>query len=831
MNRRIYLNDDWSFTEEFAEDFLKEDYEENLTDKNHILTNVRLPHTCKETPFHYFDESVYQMICGYRKKLFAPNDWLGKLVFMTFEGVAHSCEVFCNGNQVGEHHCGYTAFTVELSSFLNYGEENSIVVKVDSRENQNIPPFGFVIDYMTYGGIYRDVYLEVKQPIHIEDVFVHTSHDFEKGKAELTVETSLVMPKKARTEENLRLRYSLRKKVSEYQHTKEKGSQSIDAIEKPMIWQEVVSSSEQVTLLPSKYIVENPSLWDVDSPILYELKTELISDETIIDESITTFGFREAVFQSDGFYLNGKKLKIRGLNRHQSYPYVGYAMPESMQKLDADILKYELGVNAVRTSHYPQSHYFLDRCDEIGLLVFTEIPGWQHIGDEAWKEQAIRNVEDMVKQYRNHTSIILWGVRINESKDDDDFYRRTNEAAHRLDPYRQTGGVRAIKKSNLLEDVYTYNDFVHDGTTKGCEPKKKVTSDNSKPYLVSEFNGHMFPTKSFDKEEQRSEHAIRHANVLDAVMGEEDIAGCFGWCMFDYNTHKDFGSGDRICYHGVMDMFRNPKLAANVYACEQDKKPVLEISSSMDIGEHPGCNRGTIWIFTNVDSVRMYKNDRFIKEHSTKDSPYRHLKHGPIVIDDFIGDALEKKERFKPKHAKELSAAMNLVARGSLSHIPKKIIPTALKLVLLYHMNYAEVSELYTRYIGDWGGTSTSYRFEAIKDGKIVKTLVKEPTTKVHLEANADHTELYEKHSYDTALIRILAKDEHDNILSFYQEPVQLSVEGDIELVGPSVISLYGGMGGTYIRSKGVSGKGILSISACGIESKKIRFTVAGDNL
>ena len=369
MKRRIYLNDDWSFTETFTEDFLKEDYEENLKDKNHILTSVRLPHTCKETPFHYFDESVYQMECGYRRKLFAPNEWLGKQVFMTFEGVAHSCEVFCNGNQVGEHHCGYTAFTVELSSFLNYGEENWIVVKVDSRENQNIPPFGFVIDYMTYGGIYRDVYLEVKQPTHIEDVFVHTSHDFEKETAELTVETSIKLPEDASTKEKLRLRYSLRKKDCGYQNTEVRGSQSMDAIMEPMIWQEEVSSSGKVTLHKSTYTVENPSLWDIDSPSLYELKTELISDETIMDENITTFGFREAVFKTDGFYLNGRKLKIRGLNRHQSYPYVGYAMPESMQKLDADLLKYELGVNAVRTSHYPQSHYFLDRCDEIGLLI------------------------------------------------------------------------------------------------------------------------------------------------------------------------------------------------------------------------------------------------------------------------------------------------------------------------------------------------------------------------------------------------------------------------------------------------------------------------------
>lgn len=126
---------------------------------------------------------------------------------------------------------------------------------------------------------------------------------------------------------------------------------------------------------------------------------------------------------------------------------MGYAMPASIQRMDAEVLKKELGLNAVRTSHYPQSQEFINRCDELGLMVFTEIPGWQHIGDEAWKAQAVENVKDMVIQYRNHPSIILWGVRINESQDDDEFYRRTNAIAHKLDDTRQTGGVRAHKRA------------------------------------------------------------------------------------------------------------------------------------------------------------------------------------------------------------------------------------------------------------------------------------------------------------------------------------------------------------------------------------------------
>jgi beta-galactosidase len=173
---------------------------------------------------------------------------------------------------------------------------------------------------------------------------------------------------------------------------------------------------------------------------------------------------------------------------------MGYAAPESLQREDARILKEELGCVIVRTSHYPQSQYFVDECDRLGLLVFTEIPGWQHIGDEAWKDQAVENVREMVTQYRNHPSIILWGVRINESLVDDAFYLRTNALAHELDPSRATGGVRYLEKSSFLEDVYTFNDFSHKGDNPGVRPKKNVTPDMSKALLITEHNGHMFPT-------------------------------------------------------------------------------------------------------------------------------------------------------------------------------------------------------------------------------------------------------------------------------------------------------------------------------------------------
>ena len=788
--KRVYINNKWRFWQEGQES---------------TATEVRLPHISKELPFHYFHEKEYQMVCFYERKISIPAEWKDKRLFITIEGAAHSAELFLNGTKLSEHHCGYTSFKTELSTNVLYGQENTITIKVDSREQQNIPPFGYVIDYMTFGGLYREVYLEVKEKAYIEDVFVRTDIDSQKIKYRIRVSG------KQEINDRLYLRTTL--------------------IKNNQITDLGVEELKESEVELSRYI-ENFMLWELDDPQLYKLKVELtnndnVLDKNVLDEYVVRFGFRKACFEKDGFYLNNKKVKIRGLNRHQSYPYVGYAMPESMQKKDADILKYELGCNAVRTSHYPQSHYFVDRCDELGLLVFMEIPGWQYIGDEEWKKQAVENVKDMILQYRNHTSIILWGVRINESPDDDEFYTRTNAVAHELDDYRQTGGVRCHKKSSLLEDVYTYNDFVHDGKSPGCEPKRKVTSDFNKPYLISEYNGHMYPTKAFDCEEHRVDHALRHANVLDAVNSEEDIAGSFGWCMFDYNTHKDFGSGDRICYHGVMDMFRNKKLAALIYACQQEEETILELSSSMDIGEHPGCNRGYTYIFSNADSVRMYKNGNFIKEYTAADSPYKNLKHGPMLIDDYIGNQIIESGDFTNRQARILTYALNYTATHGYGKYPLKVLWIAIQCFTIYRMKPSELIGLFNKYIGNWGGTSTEYKFEAIRNGKVVKTIVKEPMQSMHLETNVSHTKLCERSSYDVSEIRIKIVDDNNNQMYFYNDPVSVKVEGPVELIGPKILPVRGGMSGVYIKTIGKEGKACVTLGNTQVGYTSVEYNVS----
>ncbi|MDE6725048.1 MAG: glycoside hydrolase family 2 protein, partial [Ruminiclostridium sp.] len=639
------INDGWEFTSEWSEDFSK---------GQGTAQAVRLPHTCKELPLHCIDPKDYQMLCGYRKSLNIPENLKDKRLFFQLDGAAHIATVYVNGTEAAVHRCGYTAFRVELTELVNYGQSNLLAVKLDTSENPTIPPFGFVVDYLTYGGLYREAWLDVREKSLITDIFVTTP----------TLTTAEVKISSENAPNNSKYEIEILNSDGE------------------KVWN---GNTEHISLPDAKP-------WDTDNPNLYKCVVRLLTSEgQELDKQETTFAFRIAEFKSNGFYLNGKKTFLRGLNRHQSYPYIGYAAPESLQREDARILKYELGCNAARTSHYPQSHYFLDECDRLGLLVFTELPGWQHIGDEKWKEQACENLREMILQYRNHPSIVLWGVRINESQDDDEFYTRTNAIAHELDPSRQTSGVRYLEKSHLLEDVYAFNDFSHDGIAPGVKPKKAVTPDMGKALLVSECNGHMYPTKPFDTWEKRQEHALRHIRVQNGALKEH--TGCFGWCMFDYPTHKDFGSGDRICYHGVMDAFRNPKLAAAAYSSQGDTSPVLEVGSSMDIGDYPGGRLGEVYVFSNADEVALYKNDVFVtKMHRSKWSA---LPHPPFAADDTIGELLETQEGFSPSKAKILRECLIAAGKYGLAGLPLSYKLKMLWCMARYGLKFQDGVDLY----------------------------------------------------------------------------------------------------------------------------------------
>ncbi len=767
----------WEFVENWSEDFGQ---------GRGDATPVRLPHTVKEIPLHYADHNSYQMLCGYRRKLPIPAEYAGKRLFLQFDGAAHIATVYVNGVEACHHRTGYTAFRCEITDLVTPGEDALITVKLDTTENPQIPPFGFVIDYLTYGGLYREVWLDVREQSFIEDIYVTT----QGREAEVTVTTN----------GSDLCRLSITELDGRNLLTKE-------------------------TTSPARLYLPDAKLWSCDDPHRYILKCELLDGYgKAVDTQEVKFGFRDIAFKEDGFYLNGQKTFLRGLNRHQCYPYIGYAAPESLQREDARILKEELGCVAVRTSHYPQSQYFIDECDKLGLLVFTEIPGWQHLGDEAWKAQACENVKEMVLQYRNHPSIILWGVRINESQDCDDLYRRTNAIAHELDPSRPTSGVRYLEKSHFLEDVYAFNDFSHTGNNGGVRPKKKVAPTARSAIIISEHNGHMFPTKSFDPWSKRQDHALRHARVLNDAMADGNHAGCFGWCMFDYPTHKDFGSGDRVCHHGVMDAFRNPKLAAAVYASQQEETPVLVVGSPMDIGDYPGGQIGDVYAFTNAAEVTLYKNGNFVAKLCYDN--WQGLWRSPLRAEDTVGCLLETQEGFDKKKADLLRKCLVAIGKKGLAGLSPADYLRMAYAMIRYKLTYSDAFALYGKYIGNWGGEATVWRFDAINDFEVVASVTCCPSGKLHLEVTPSVTTLEEKQSFDMAAVRIRVLDEFGNIAPYAQLPVKLTIEGAAELVGPDVVTAEGGMTGTYIRTIGQSGTAKLTISTAQTEAVTVEFFI-----
>ncbi|NMA83392.1 MAG: glycoside hydrolase family 2 protein [Epulopiscium sp.] len=756
------MNNEWFYAPQFSEEYINQD----RVDLN-IFQPIRLPHTNIELPYNYFHDEDFQFISCYKRELEIPKEYEGKRIYLDFEGVMTYAKVYLNGQFVGEHKGGYTPFSIDLTEKAMYGQKNIITVIVDSTERPDIPPFGGFIDYLTFGGIYREVSLRVVEQVFIHDVFIKT-YDVLSNKKR--IEIDLMLTKNGHQEEPLIATCTLKQ-----------GDEVIQEVSKTI-------ENNQVTI--SMTDLENIALWDIKNPCLYHMEVQLASQDQEIDRVVERFGFREAIFKADGFYLNGENIKLIGLNRHQAYPYVGYAMPKRAQQKDADILKNELGLNIVRTSHYPQSKHFLERCDEIGLLVFEEIPGWQHIGGKEWQDQAVKDVEKMIIRDRNHPSIIIWGVRINESGDHHELYTRTNELARKLDPTRQTGGVRYFEKSEFLEDVYTMNDFIHDGGLRkelarktknfstydatedtqddmiALRDQKQVTGlDYAVPYMVTEYNGHMYPTKKFDQEERVMEHVLRHVRVQDASFADDEISGAIGWCAFDYNTHADFGSGDKICYHGVMDMYRLPKFASYVYRSQKDptEEIVLEPVTYWSRGDRSMGGVVPLVILTNCDYIEFYYGGASKGKYYPDKESFTGLPHPPVIID-------------------ELS--------------------------------------------GHWGSRWDDVSFVGYHNEKEVirRTLSRSPVP-VELEVIADDDLLFAKEK-DVTRVVVKALDQHGNLMPFLTNPMVVKVEGAGELIGPNHLALIGGSIAFWVQTTGDKGNIQIQVASERFATQEITIKV-----
>ncbi len=736
------INRGWRFSPKFVDG----GHERNFDDSG--FERVVVPHTNKRLPWHGFDEKEYEFVSLYRRRFKLPAEAKGKRVFVDFEGVMTASTVWINGTRLGEYKGGYTPFSFELTPHLDWDGENLLAVDVDSSERPDIPPFGYEIDYLTFGGIYREVSLRVVPDTFLENVFVRPK-DVLSGKPSVDVECFLENVKAARKP------LSVEVELLDGNQTIRKATQKISAPgTRKATGQTSPDAATNTSAVVSLADLAGIKLWDLSDRNLYTVRVRLLDGTQVLDEDSRRFGFRKAEFTDHGFELNGKVIKLRGLDRHQTFPWVGQAMPGRVQRRDADILRNKLHCNIVRTSHYPQSRHFLDACDEMGLLVLEEIPGWQHIGDQAWQDISVDNVRRMIRRDWNHPSIVLWGVRINESRDNHDFYTRTNAMAHQLDPTRQTGGIRYFQESEFLEDVFTMNDFGF-----------PLKPPNHPRYLNTEFVGHTFPTKTIDNTERLTEHTMRHARIHDQLASNPQYAGGIGWCAFDYNTHGNFGSGDRICYHGVTDIFREPKPAAGFYKsqCDPSEEVVLEPAFHWARGdESVGFTKAVFC--SNCDHLKVYINDKLIAEADPDRQQFQHLRYAPFTVD----------------------------AGSGLRH--------------------------------GWG----DLRIEGyIADKKVIEKKMSGRGVDAKFTITPDDTQLVADGA-DATRVVLRVTDEFGAIRPFANDSIKLELQGPAEIIGDNPFSLIGGTGAIWIRAKEQAGTVLLTAAHPVLGEERVTFQIAG---
>ena len=754
--KRLSMNRGWRYHPAKIEGAHKADFDDSSFER------VVIPHTNIPLPWHSFDDKDYEFISTYRRKFRYPEAARGKRVFIDFEGSMTATTVWINGHLLGEYKGGFTPFSFELTDHLLTEAENVLVAQVDSTERAEIPPFGYEIDYMTFGGIYREVSLRLVPQTYIDNIFARPKDVLSKSPSldvdcfiagKSSGETGLELQFELKHEKKTLARKSIALALKESESSKPAGL-TVGAVHAtPGTRDDAARHTVSLTDLGA---IE---LWNLDKPALYTVDVRLVHAGQVIDNDTRRIGFREATFTDHGFSLNGKIIKLRGLDRHQTFPYVGQAMPARVQRQDAKILRNKLHCNIVRTSHYPQSRHFLDACDEVGLLVLEEIPGWQHIGGEEWKQSAVDNVDRMIRRDWNHPSIILWGVRINESPDDHDFYTKTNALAHSLDDTRQTGGIRNFAQSELLEDVFTINDFDF--------PLRKP---NHPKYLNTEFVGHTFPTKTTDDDERQREHTLRHVRIHNQLASDDQYAGGIGWCAFDYNTHSDFGAGDRICYHGVADINRELKAAGGFYQsqCEPKEEIVLEPAFHWTRGDE-SVGFSNALVSSNCERLKFYM--RGSRNNSKVWTPigdigpdkqnYSHLKYPPFIL-----------------NVKDLEA--------------------------------------------EWG----DLRIDGFIKGKLVisKTLSGRGVTRKFTLFPDDLALVAD--GADTTRVVLRATDEYGALAPYANDAIALTLTGPAQLIGDNPFSLVAGSGAVWIRSTEQAGKVTLTAKHPRLASQSIEFTM-----
>lgn len=576
------INDNWTFHKE----------------GDPAVQTVSLPHTWNAADCTDDEPGYWRGVGWYEKTIRLSDDLSGKSVYVRFEGANQEVDLYVNGVHAGNHKGGYTAFVFDVSGLIRSGA-NSFRIKVDNSHNEGIPPM--TADFTFFGGIYRDVTLLFVPENHIsvqhyasDGVYI-TTPEVSAEKASVHIETHLCLP-------------SPEKKMILEQTILAPNGAVVSVVRSR------IRKPSASLVVQAAATVPNPMLWDVDNPHLYTVVTRLLdSKDNVIDSQRNTFGIRSFRFDpEEGFFLNGRHLKLIGTNRHQDFKGIGNALPDEMHIRDIRLLK-DMGGNFLRIAHYPQDHLVSDECDRLGILTCVEIPVVDRIGyADDFTANCVNMALEMVYQYYNHPSMIVWAymnevlLREYPWKTDgipkDVYYANVKDCAEAIDsairqadPARPTmipfnSSRKRYKESGLWEvpDIvglnlyYGWYYWTFDKLGPSLEDYHQMYP--GKALFLTEYGAdadsriHTFEPECHD---YSCEFALLfHKSYISVILETDFLAGATVWNINDFHSEARGFAVPHFNLKGLTTSQRIPKDSYWMYTALFGKGPFVRIGGS-----------------------------------------------------------------------------------------------------------------------------------------------------------------------------------------------------------------------------------------------------------
>lgn len=585
---------------------------------------IWLPHTWDATPDNPFATTGHFHGVGwYRKRFEAPESWRDRRVVTHFNGAFQVADVWVNGRHAGQHVGGFTTFAFDVTDSLELGKTNLLAVKMDDVISPFIAP-AEERNVATYGGIYRTVWVEVTDPVHVRYRGTWVTVEGNEQSPVVRIRTRLL--NQGTASRTVRLESKV---VDAAGNSKAK----LDT-------QTEIVPNEEKSFDQKTKVIEAPHLWSPDSPYLYEAVSTVWEGDRALDRFVTRFGLRFMRHDAPhGFTLNGTPINLHGVDRRQDYAFLGDAVPEAIGVRDVGLMK-EMGVNFLRTSHYPQDPAVLDACDERGILVWEEVPnlsvhiypppedGYEPVYTTRFPWQLMENIKqqlkEMIEQDRNRPSIIMWGFAddLSEYQFPEDFADLSNYT-HSLDPDRWTAG-RTPHVTDIM-DATTYKDLWAEHAKR--PEKMYVWNEWGAIPCERDREGPALITRDRIQAVSDSEMALIQEGFL-MQWNAMPWLGTAKWCMFDCGETNGTVSrslwtppDDKLTlrwpfndYLGISDMWRLPKNAYYFFQSQWTEKPMIHIVGHWTWPQQEGKPR-QVRVYSNCDTVELLLNGRSLGTH------------------------------------------------------------------------------------------------------------------------------------------------------------------------------------------------------------------------